>query len=399
MRLSKNRISLQQLNYAEIKKWADIPKRKWNDWHWQIQNAVRTVEELRDLLPDIPKLSNEDARALSAVVQAFEMKLTPHIVLNSYCALKSGDECGTKALLATFVPTVNEKSPSDNDIDSIGEELECFKPAPLLTNFYKSRVLLFVTNICSSYCRYCFRRRKVGNHLSRKMEKPVGSSELRKAIGYIKQNRAIKEVIISGGDPLTLSDNKLVNLLEKLREIDHIKVLRIDTKVLTTLPQRVTGELVKRLQKLKPIYVVGNFLHPVELTPEVLNATSSLIDVGIPVFSHTALLKDINDDAEIIFELMWNLYVNRIIPYYLIQFIPTKWTKHFRVPISRGLKIMENLHGRLSGIANPEYIVYLPEGAGKVPLLPNYLIEHTKEGYYFRNFEGKKVLYKEPIEV
>jgi lysine 2,3-aminomutase len=337
---------------------------------------------------------DKELKAISNINKDFGMKLTPHAVLNIYRASKLEDS-GVKALLATFVPSSKEMMHTENNIDAIGEELECSKPAPLLTDFYKTRVLLFATNMCPSYCRFCFRRRKVGNHVVRTVEKTMDIKALNKAIDYIKKNRSIREVIISGGDPLTLSDESLLSLLKKLKAITHVKILRINTKTLTVLPQRITKGLVNILRKYQPINIVGNFLHPAELTPETQRAVSLLNNSGILVFSQTALLRGINDSPEIICKLMWSLYINRIIPYYLIQFIPTKWTEHFRVPIRKGLEIMEYLHGRLSGIANPTYIVYLPDGAGKVPILPNYLIKKTDEGYYFRNWEGKRVLYEE----
>lgn len=384
-------------DHSVIPKWHDIPIRKWKEWHWQVKNAIRTVEDLREVLD--PELSENDAKMVMAIDKKFEMKVTPHTALTIYNAFRSGDQAGAKALLAAFVPSINEETNSENNGDSIGEELECSKPAPLVANFYKTRVLLFTTNVCASYCRFCFRRRKVGDGLSRRTIGNPNSNELRKAIEYIKRNKTIREVIVSGGDPLTLSDRRLLTILRQLKGIDHVKVLRINTKVPTTLPQRITPQLISGLKELKPIYIVVNFLHPAELTPEAINATALFVDAGIPVFSHTALLKGINSDAEIISELMWNLYINRINPYYLIHFIPTKSTEHFRVSIEKGLEVMEYLHGRLSGIANPTYIVYLPDGGGKVPLLPNYLFDRTDEGYVFKNFEGKRILYKEPGEI
>jgi len=220
---------------------------------------------------------------------------------------------------------------------------------------------------------------------------------LERALSYILQDKAIQEVIVSGGDPLTLSDARLLRLLQNLKSIDHVKVLRIDTKSFTSLPQRITPGLVEKLKAMKPLYVVGNFLHPAELVPEVLNAASLMVDAGIPVFSHTPLLRGVNDDVQTLSELMWKLYTNRIIPYYMIQFIPTKWTEHFRVPIEEGMKIMNELNRTLPGIASPQYIVYLPGGAGKVQLQPNYLIEHSEKGYLLRNFEGREVLYEEKV--
>lgn len=385
--------------WREIDSWKDINLATWMDWKWQLRNSVRSPQELTKALGNSFLFDIGGSRILASVMDKFGMKLTPYVVTIIYRAFKTDNLDAANALLRAFVPTTKEAEHINNGVDGIGEETPLAKPVPLVTNFYKNRILLFITNRCPTYCRFCFRRRKVGDHLKEGLQRVTNQKAIQEAIKYIRENQEIKEVIISGGDPLTLNDDKLSSLLQQLKEIKHIKVLRIDTKAVTTLPQRITPELVERLKKYKPIYIVGNFLHPAEVTPEVIKATSLLIDAGIPVVSHTAFLKGINDDPEIISELMWKLFVNRIIPYYLIQFIPTRWTEHFRVPVQKGLDIIENLHGRLPGIANPAYIVYLPDGAGKVPLLPNYLLERTTEGYYFKNFEGKKVLYKEQIEL
>lgn len=400
----KEHTSTRQLHsvsqYIEIGKWANATKNEWSNWHWQLRNTIKSPQELSDiLLKASPLFRIEEYQILNKITDSFEMRLTPYLVSIMYHALKQGNTKKANIFINTFVPATGEITNINNGIDGIGEESIAAKPAPLITNFYKNRVLFFITNMCPAYCRYCFRRRKVGRHPHENIQEDLWSEHIEQSIQYIRNNKEIKEVIVSGGDPFILSDEKLLSILRKLKEIEHIKVLRIDTKTFTTLPQRFTPELIKELKKLKPLYVVGNFLHSVELTPQVLSATASLIDEGIPVVSHTALLKGINDDATVISELMWNLYVNRIIPYYLIQYIPTKWTEHFRVPIAKGLEIMRSLHGNLSGIANPTYIIYLPDGAGKVPLLPDYLNEHTGEGYYFENYEGRKVLYKEPPQL
>lgn len=385
-------------HWKEIDLWKNISSSEWNNWKWQLKNCVHTVQKLKRTL-NTSIFENEDSQNLISVLDSFEMKLTPYLVAIIHQALKKRDLKTTNVFINTFVPSAAEIEHINDGIDGIGEESSNAKPAPLITNFYKNRVLFFITNMCPAYCRYCFRRRKVGRHPHENIREDLRPEQIQQSIQYIRNNKEIKEVIVSGGDPFILSDERLLSILSELREIEHIRVLRIDTKALTTLPQRFTPEIIKELKKLKPLYIVGNFLHSVELTPEVINATSLLIDEGIPVVSHTALLKGINDDADVISELMWNLYVNRIIPYYLIQFIPTKWTEHFRVPIEKGLEIMRSLHGNLSGIANPTYIIYLPDGAGKVPLLPDYLIEHTSEGYDFENYEGRKVLYKEPPQL
>jgi lysine 2,3-aminomutase len=387
------------MDRRHLKAWAAVPDSDWSDWRWQIRNAVRSMEQLQTVLGDLPCFSAEQTASISEVTKSYEMKLTPHTVWSIYRAIKAGNRGAAEALLAAFLPSTKELTGDSNGTDGIGEELEFSKPAPLVTNFYKSRVLLFAANTCPSYCRFCFRRRKVGDHLTEDAERGTDPRLLEKAIQYIRDDETIREVIVSGGDPLTLGDDKILGLLRELRSIDHIKVLRIDTKVFTTLPQRITNDFANRLRQVAPIFVIGNFLHPAELTPETLDACARLVDAGICVLAHIALLKGINDDKYVMEELAWELYRHRIIPYYLIQFIPTKWTEHFRVPLSKGLEIMDYLQGRLSGIANPTYIVYLPNGAGKVPILPNYLVKQTEEGYYFRNYEGKTVLYKEALDL
>lgn len=386
--------------YIEIEKWGNVTRDEWNNWYWQLKNTIKSPQELSEILLNAsPYFRIADYQVLDKVTDSFEMKLNPYLIALIYHALKRGNREKANIFINAFVPTLGEIENINNGVDGIGEESSASKPAPLITNFYKNRVLFFVSNMCPAYCRYCFRRRKVGRQPHENSQEDLRPEYIQQSIQYIRNNKEIKEVIVSGGDPFILSDEKLLSILRELKEIEHVKVLRIDTKAFTTLPQRFTPEIIKELKELKPLYIVGNFLHSVELTPEVVNATSLFIDEGIPVVSHTALLKGINDNADVISELMWNLYMNRIIPYYLIQFIPTKWTEHFRVPIAKGLEIMKSLHGNLAGIANPTYIVYLPNGAGKAPLLPNYLIEHTNEGYYFENYEGKKVLYKEPPQL
>jgi lysine 2,3-aminomutase len=390
----------KSVSHAEMLPWAGVSETEWSDWRWQLRNAVRSIEELRNIVGDSPLLSIDDCEMIEQVSGAFEMKLTPHTVLNIHRAIQFDDKAGVDALIATFVPTMDESGRLPKDvIDGIGEEEKTTKPAPLVTNFYKDRVLLFAGNMCASYCRFCFRRRKVGDKLEEEIERGTDPEVLKEAINYIRSDSRVREVVISGGDPLTLSDDRLLSLLEQLKAIEHVKLLRLDTKVLTALPQRITPSLAQTLARFKPLYVTGNFLHSVELTPETIAACNTLTDAGIPVASHTALLKGINDNPDVIAELMWGLFENRVIPYYLIHFIPTKWTEHFRVPISKGLEIMRHLHGRLSGLANPTYIIYLPDGAGKVPLLPNYITKRAREGYYLQNFEGRVVLYEEPPDL
>ncbi|KAA0222301.1 KamA family radical SAM protein [candidate division KSB1 bacterium] len=385
------------MNYRIVEKWKEIDPNQWNDWRWQLQNAIRSIDQLIDIVDDfsIEKPTWKQRLVLERINDSFEMKITPHTVLNIKNTLLNRDQIGFDALMNSFLPNVMEASRFHDDTDGIGEETFDSKPTSLVTNFYRNRVLFFVSNICASYCRFCFRRRKVGDRVDQSIERGTDNLFMEKALEYIRDNSEIREVIISGGDPLILSDSRIFDLLKKLRSINHIKTLRIDTKVPSSLPQRITKELIEILRQFQPIYIVGHFLHPVELTEEVIDACKRLVEAGIIVSAHTPLLRKINDNEKILEELMWKLFENRILPYYLIQFIPTKWTEHFRVPIARALEIMKWLHEHLPGLAIPTYIVYLPGGAGKVPVTPNYLVTQTDDGCFFQNLEGKLSFYRE----
>jgi lysine 2,3-aminomutase len=224
------------------------------------------------------------------------------------------------------------------------------------------------------------------------------SSSIEKGLEYISDNPDVREVILSGGDPLILSNSRLRFVLDSLESIPHIKRIRIDTKAFTMMPQRITEDLASLLSNYQPFYLIGHFSHPYELVPETLDACKRLVNSGIPVLSHTPLLRGVNDEEETLVSLLQSLADNRIIPYYLIQFIPTKWTEHFRVSIERALELVRHIHDSCGGIATPTYIVYLPDAGGKVPVTPGYLVEKRSEGYLFETIDGRRVVYPEPTE-
>jgi len=221
---------------------------------------------------------------------------------------------------------------------------------------------------------------------------------INEGISYIAGDPDVREVIISGGDPLVLSDEKLSYIISSLSRIPHVRRLRIDSKALTIMPQRITDKFLDILRKHQPFYFIGHFSHPYELSDETKAACSRLADAGIPVGSHTPLLSGINDDEQGLVSLMERLVDCRVQPYYLIHFIPTKWTQHFRVPLSRGTELIRHLFKSCGGLATPTFIVYLPEGGGKVPVAPDYIVEHRQDGYVFRSLDGKIILYPEPTE-
>lgn len=367
---------------------------EWNDWHWQLKNAIRDISHLNDVLS-----SFTDLRVISSPIveqiakESFSFKVTPYMVLTLKRALDSKLDGAWESFLRSFIPLAEEapRIDQDNGIDCIGEHLPAANPVPAVSSFYKDRALFRVTSMCAAYCRYCFRRRMVGDGSGAWNE-----TEIQKGIAYIASNPKLHEVILSGGDPLILSDDRLACLIRALKNIPHVRRLRIDTKVLTMLPQRVTNELITLLRDNQPFYIIGHFTHPSELTQETRDACRKLADAGVPLRAHTPLLKGINDDEDLLVELMEDLVDCRVQPYYLIQFIPTKWTEHFRVPIARGRELAKHLQKTCGGLANPTYIVYLPGASGKVPVTHQYLLRRDRDGYLFEDHKGQQVMYLEP---
>jgi KamA family protein/D-alanine--D-alanine ligase len=285
------------------------------------------------------------------------------------------------------VPTVHEflKMPGEAD-DPLGEEDQ--SPVPGLVHRYPDRVLLLALDFCSTYCRYCTRSRIVGHgaiHPSK--------ARLEKAIDYIRSKPVIRDVLISGGDPLTLNDERLEWLLVRLRQIPHVEIIRIGTKIPAVLPQRITSKLARMLRKYHPLWMSVHFTHPAECTPQAYRACDQLADAGIPLGSQTVLLKDINDDVETQKELMHHLLRMRVRPYYLYQCDPISGSSHFRTPVEKGLNIIRGLRGFTSGYAVPTYVIDAPGGGGKIPLMPDYVMGHSQDSLLLRNYEGKMFQY------
>lgn len=383
-------------DYKSLPHWADVNVEQWNQWGWQLQNAVRNVDQLNSILATFTEHRASSSPAIKRVSsELFQFKITPHMILSLKRALEADVHGTWEAFSQSFLPSELEltRDIGSAGIDCIGEELPNANPVPAITNFYKNRVLFRVTNLCPAYCRYCFRRRMVGEGLGAWNERSI-----KEGISYIANNPEIHEVILSGGDPLVLSDERLSFILSSLRNIPHVRRLRIDSKALTMMPQRITGALVEILSQFKPLYFIGHFSHLHELTDETKAACARLADAGIPLGSHTPLLKGISDDKRSLALLMEALVDCRVQPYYLIHFIPTKWTQHFRVPLSHGIELISYLFKSCGGLATPTLIVYLPEGGGKVPVAPQYIIEQNEEGYLFKSLDGRVVLYPEHSE-
>ena len=357
-----------------------ITDKQWNDWHWQIQNRIRTLPQLSRVM----HLTMEEREALEVSGTALPLGITP------YFAGLIAPENSDNPLRKTVIPTIHElfKMSCESD-DPLGEDNQ--SPVHGLVHRYPDRALLMVTDFCSTYCRYCTRSRMVGNgniHPNR--------SRLQLAVDYIKRNSAIRDVVISGGDPLTLGDDRLEWLLQQLRPIPHLEIIRIGTKVPVVLPQRITPKLVKMLRKYHPIWMSLHFTHPDECTPETYKACELLADAGIPLGSQTVLLKGVNDNVESMKDLMHHLLKMRVRPYYLYQCDPISGSGHFRTSIEKGLEIIKGLRGFTSGYAVPTYVVDAPGGGGKIPLMPNYVQGYEDDNLVMKNYQGN--LYRYPDE-
>jgi len=358
-----------------------LPDARWNSWHWQLQNRICTPTALSRFLD----LSLDEMGVFAELKTKLPLGVTPY-----YMSLLHGSAPG-HPLRRTVVPTVHEffKLPGEEN-DPLGEEGHTQLPG--LVHRYPDRVLLLVSGFCSTYCRYCTRSRLVGRgkiYPSR--------SRLEKAIDYIRNTPTIRDVLLSGGDPLTLSDAKLDWILGRIREIPHVEIIRIGTKVPAVLPQRITPELVRVLRKYHPLWMSLHFTHPEECTPEAYDACAMLADAGIPLGSQTVLLKGINDDVATMKALMHQMMRMRVKPYYLYQCDPVAGSGHFRTSVARGLEIIRGLRGHTSGYAVPTYVIDAPGGGGKIPLLPNYVVSSSDAGVVLENYENRLFTYPNPV--
>lgn len=355
---------------------------EWGDWRWQLQHRVKRLSDLQRIFD----LSEQELAAVAQHQGSLPVGITPY-----YASLMSRAD-PSDALRRTHIPVPDEylRVPGEAD-DPLGEDHD--SAAPGLVHRYPDRVLFLSTGFCSTYCRYCTRSRMVGDPGG---DYQFSRSQWEQALAYIEAHTEIRDVLISGGDPLTLADEKLDYLLGRLRAIKHVEFIRLGTKVPVVLPMRVTRGLIKTLRKHRPVWMSIHFTHPSELTPEVTEATSRLADAGVPLGSQTVLLKGINDDIEVMKPLMHGLLMRRVRPYYLYQCDPITGSSHFRTPVSKGLEIIEGLRGHTTGYAVPTYVIDAPGGGGKIPLLPDYVAGRDGDDLILRNFENNTYRYPDP---
>ena len=362
--------------------WPGLQDSDWNDWRWQVKMRITTLDELRRLIDITPEEEMGVVRARGRL----SMAITP------YWALLMRPDDPKCPIRKQVVPVSDEFHIDETDmLDPCGEDKD--SPVENLVHRYPDRVLLLATDSCASYCRHCTRRRMVGTK-----EKIITNGKLEKAYEYIKSNRKIRDVLISGGDPLMLEDNKLEHILKTLRDIPHIELLRIGSRVPVTMPMRITPELISMLKRYAPIWISMHFNHPAEITREVKSCCDMLADNGFVLGSQTVLLKGINDKPYIMKRLMHELVKIRVRPYYIYQCDPVRGTSHFRTSVTCGIHIMDKLRGYTSGYAVPTYVIDAPGGGGKIAVSPNYVISQSKHELTLRNYKGEAYTYKEPRE-
>jgi len=354
---------------------------QWNDWRWQNRNRVRTLAQLEQII----QVSDDERQAIARHSGALPIGITPY-----YMSLIDPVDA-MQPLRRSVVPVLDEYTHSRGEADDpLGENGH--SPVPGLVHRYPDRVLLLVTSFCSVYCRYCTRARMVGAS----GESAIKKADIDRAIEYIEQHPEIRDVLISGGDPLSLDDERLDYILGRLRSIPHVEFLRIGSKQPVVQPMRITPALTRILRKHHPLWMSLHFTHPDEVTPEVIEACARLANAGIPLGSQTVLLKGVNDDVETMKQLMHKLLQARVKPYYLYQCDPISGSAHFRTPVEKGLEIIRGLRGHTTGYAVPTYVVDAPNGGGKIPLAPDYVTGRDGDDLLLTNYEGHTYRYPDP---
>jgi len=360
----------------------DVADEQWNDWKWQVKHRIETLEDLKKCIT----LTLDEEDGIRQSLKTLRMAITPYYL--SLINLEN-PECPIRK---QAIPTIAELHRSEGDLlDPLHEDED--SPVPGLTHRYPDRVLMLITDQCSMYCRHCTRRRFAGQH-----DGESSSERIDKAIEYIAKTPQVRDVLLSGGDALLVSDAKLESIIQRLRAIPHVEIIRLGTRVPVVCPQRITPELVNMLKKYHPIWVNTHFNHANEITPESREACALMADAGIPLGNQSVLLRGVNDCPQIMKRLVYELVKMRVRPYYIYQCDLSMGLEHFRTPVSKGIEIIENLRGHISGYAVPTFVVDAPGGGGKIPVMPTYLISQSPYRVVLRNFEGVITTYTQPMD-
>ena len=353
---------------------------EWNDWKWQFQHRIQTVETLSHII----SLSEKEQQEIAQSLSRFKMAITPY-----YASLMDPEDpaCplrmqGVPSIEETYVQNWEKKDPLSEEQDS---------PTPCIVHRYPDRVLFLASRQCATYCRHCVRKRYVGAE-----DYPVTKAEKDSAIDYIARTPQVRDVLVSGGDPLSMSDEDLEDIIARIRAIEHVEVIRIGSRMPVVLPMRITPALLAMLKKYHPIWMNVHFNHPRELTPQSHAACAAIADAGIPLGNQSVLLRNINDTTEIMKELVLKLVQFRVRPYYLYQCDLYEGSEHFRTRVETGIEIIRNLTGNISGFAIPRFVIDAPNGGGKVPINPNNIVLLNDEKIEIRNYEGRIYSYPQP---
>src|SRR5215218_139342 len=347
-----------------------------SEWNKIVHQGVDTLDKA------VEKFGAEliDKEALQPAFDNFQMRLSPNV-------LAALGEPGSP-VWNQYVPTTQELDVVDGVIDSLDEDGD--SPVPNITHRYPDRVLFLVSPVCASYCRFCTRRRKVGD------PEKIPLNQYESAFEYIAAHPEVRDIILSGGDPMMLSDRRLEYIFQRLRAIPHVEIIRLGSRITSHLPERITPEFCEMVQKYHPIFMNTHFNHPSELTPPAVAALDRLSRAGVSLGCQTVLLKGVNDDPKVMMKLMHELLKARVRPYYIYMADQVAGGEHFRTTVQKGLEIIQALRGWTSGLAVPQFVIDAPGGGGKVPLLPEYVEEITDDEVVFRNYEGKRFSYKQP---
>lgn len=361
----------------------EVKSSNWKDWKWQLKHAIRDISTFEKLTRI--KFKEIERELLEKTIAKFPLSITPY-----YLSLIDTDDYRNDPFFKQSFPSPMELVVDKYEMrDPLAEDKD--SPVPGITHRYPDRVLFHISNICSMYCRHCTRKRKVGD-----IDSIPAKDEIMKGIEYIKNTPAVRDVLLSGGDPLMLPDDYLDWILTELRKITHVEVIRIGTRMPVVLPYGITDELVAILKKHHPLWINTQFNHPREITDSSKEALRKLADAGIPLGNQSVLLAGVNDCPRIMKKLVHKLVQNRVRPYYLYQCDLSEGLSHFRTPVGKGIEIMESLIGHTSGFAVPTYVIDAPGGGGKIPVMPIYLISWSANKVVLRNYEGVITSYKEP---
>lgn len=358
----------------------DVPQSDWDDWKWQVKNRIETVEDLKKYV----SLTPSEEEGVIKCLESLRMAITPYYL--SLIDLDNPDDPVRKQAIPTELELHHAKAdladPLHEDTDS---------PVPGLTHRYPDRVLFLITDQCSMYCRHCTRRRFAGHN-----DASVPKEQIDGCIDYVRRHPEVRDVLLSGGDALLVSDDRLEYIISELRKIDHVEIIRIGSRTPVVLPQRITPELCDMLKKYHPVWLNTHFNHPQEVTEESAAACARLADAGIPLGNQSVLLAGVNDCVHVMKQLVHDLVRMRVRPYYIYQCDLSLGLEHFRTPVSKGIEIIEGLRGHTSGYAVPTFVVDAPGGGGKTPVMPNYVISQSPGKVILRNYEGVITTYTEP---